>query len=862
MIRIQKIITAMKLERYFVALLLLLSFSFVGYGQDDNKADKLYKELGYGTAISEYKSTVGEEGKLDRKTMIRLANSYRLIGDYRNAELYYAQIVESSDKALYRLYYAQALQANGKCEQAKKYYLEYDALVSLEAAEEGKVGNDRRGQILANACDQEFTTAQVVLNNETNLNTPSLDFSPTYYQDGLIFVSTRGINRSVQNEDAWLNGKFMDLFYAEIGSETKNFSVPLPLASIINSKFHEGPLTFDQSGSTMYFTRNNFKGGRRGFNAKKITKLKIYGADWDGEEWSNIWELPFNDDAYNHCHPTLSADGQHMYLSSDREGGYGGHDLYISTFTNGEWSTPVNLGEQVNTPGNELFPFVHDDGTLYFASNGHAGLGGLDIFSAQPIGAEDVEQTWSIPTNLGKPINSTKDDFGFITDITKRSGYLSSSREGGAGGDDIYSFKGDLGNRTLHAGRIYAYDEQSTSLLKGALVSVVPCDIGTTGAASGDNAFNAKLIPVPGKDGEFTLRIVSGDAASGTSSSGEGKLTDMKGEVTYDLECNKEYCIYVEKSGYRSAEKRFVTSDCEDGIELAIPMRRESAAISSSVNYTTSASADMMLNGMVINKLYNTSIPNATVYLTNSCTGETSTALSTADGTFSFPADCGCDYTLKGEKVGLGTITQSLSTMNVDCSQPIQTKLLLGGTPPSVISTPAPVTIPAYRPATTTLSNVTNYTVGDVIELEHIYYDFDKADIRRDATIDLDKLANILQRYPAMTIELSSHTDARAVDVYNLDLSQRRAQAAIEYLVAKGIGRSRLVPKGYGETQPRNHCVDGIKCSELEHQRNRRTEIRVLTTQSNVDVRYIDNEPEYIDIPGQNISPTLPQGNE
>ena len=731
---------------------LLLAVSLHAQDERDTKGDKYYKGLGYGSAIPEYKSTVGEEGRLDRKTMIRLANSYRLIGDYQNAELYYAQIVESSSKALYRLYYAQALQANGKCEAAKKYFLEYDQLVQADIAEGSGAGEDRRGRILANACDTEFSSNEnLVLKNEAALNTASLDFSPAFYKNGLVFVSTRGLSRAAQNEDAWLNSKFMDLFYSEIqtkeGEQSSNLSAPKALPNVINSKFHEGPLTFDKSGNTMYFSRNNYQKGKRRFSARKITKLKVYGADWDGEEWGNVWELPFNNDEDSHCHPTLSADGRYMYLSSDRAGGYGGHDLYVSTFQNGEWSTPVNLGAGINTPGNELFPFMHEDGTLYFASNGHAGLGGLDVFMAKPDAAltenKEAVPLWSTPVNLGEPLNSLKDDFGLIVDITGRSGYISSSREGGLGGDDIYSFKG---------------------MLEGATPK-------------------------------------------------EKEMTD-----------------------------------------------------------TATPTDALMISGTVINKLYNKSVPNATVYLTNKCTGETAAKLTDSQGGFAFMGECGCDYTLKGEKAGIGSATAYPSTLNVDCSQDIQTRLLIGGeisaapTAPSIISSappPAPTRIisrtpvvttpappPIYRPATTTFSASTTYTVGDVIELEHIYYDFDKANIRSDASVDLDKLADVLRRYPGMSIELSSHTDSRATDVYNQALSQRRAQAAVNYLVARGITPERLRARGYGESQLRNNCADGTPCSETEHQRNRRTEFRVLTTDGNVDVRYIDNEPDYIDLPG------------
>jgi len=229
-----------------------------------------------------------------------------------------------------------------------------------------------------------------------------------------------------------------------------------------------------------------------------------------------------------------------------------------------------------------------------------------------------------------------------------------------------------------------------------------------------------------------------------------------------------------------------------------------------------------MIAGTVINKLYNKAVPDATVYLTNKCTGQTEAKLTDSNGSFSFMGECGCDYTLKGEKAGIGSATAYPSTLNVDCSQDIQTRLLIGGEVISSTPAPAPTIIASPPPPTRIISRT-------------LYYDFDKANIRSDASIDLDKLADVLRQYPGMSIELSSHTDSRATDVYNQALSQRRAQAAVNYLVAKGIAPERLTARGYGESQLRNACADGNPCSEAEHQRN---------------VRYIDNEPEYIDLPG------------
>jgi len=203
----------------------------------------------------------------------------------------------------------------------------------------------------------------------------------------------------------------------------------------ITTRYHEGPVAFSKNGNQIFFTRNNYQNGQKKTNRKGDTLLKIYTATRNGTDWANIKELAFNSDDYDQCHPTLSADGLVLYFSSNKEGGYGGMDLYKSKYVNGRWSEPTNLGPTINTAKNEVFPFIHQNGTLYFASNGHGGYGGLDVFSSvQPDG------DWRTPVNAKSPINSLYDDFGFILDQDAATGYFSSSRPKGNGKDDIYRF--------------------------------------------------------------------------------------------------------------------------------------------------------------------------------------------------------------------------------------------------------------------------------------------------------------------------------------------------------------------------------------------------------------------------------------
>lgn len=277
----------------------------------------------------------------------------------------------------------------------------------------------------------------IAVENVVVVNTNKLDFSPTFYRDGIVFVSNRKRPKSARkitdNKDEWLGDNFMSLYYAPKTAD--GLDIPQEFSVNITTRYHEGPVAFSKDGNRIFFTRNNYENGQKKTNRKGDTLLKIYTAVRNGEDWTSIAELPFNVDEYDQCHPTLSADGRVLVFSSNREGGKGGMDLYKSEFLNGQWSAPINLGPQINTSQNEVFPYVHDDGKLYFASNGHGGYGGLDV-----LVAKKMNSTWASPTNIGSPINSIDDDFGYILEASGKGGYFSSSRRSGLGKDDIYQF--------------------------------------------------------------------------------------------------------------------------------------------------------------------------------------------------------------------------------------------------------------------------------------------------------------------------------------------------------------------------------------------------------------------------------------
>lgn len=824
--------------------------------REEKKAEKWYEDLGYSAALEAYGNK--PDGSYDLEDLIKIAESHRKNADYYNAQKWYGQVVKKTDEPIYKLYYAQALQANGHYEAARNFFLDYDREASKGLAP-GEVP-DRRGAMGAQACAavQNFRHAKdIKIRNVAELNTKKLDFSPSYVDGGLIFVSTRDNESMAKRKDTWINDNFMELFYASHGDVAGVYAQPVSFSPEINTKFHEGPMTMAKDGKTMFFTRNNYNKGKRGKSKRNITMLKIYASEKNSdEEWGNVKELSFNSDDYHACHPTLSADGQRLYFSSNREGGFGGMDIYMSEFNDGNWSDPVNLGEEVNTKGNEVFPFIHDSGVLYYASNGLPGLGGLDIFTASPL-AKNGETVWSNVSNLGLPYNSKKDDFGFIMNEEGTKGYLTSSRPGGKGADDIYSWASsneplDLDDEDLLVtGRMGVCDEETGEKIAGAKVVAFE-DIeeeATTGEEYNDYVLGLKPT---NKDGDYVLSIKKKvDKATGVS---EVFTTDENGEFEYKMKPGQNYLFKVVKMGYVDAADAYETdaSAYSTAISHCIPMKKRTCT---------------PMKGQVFNEVYkDKTIPAAKVTLLNKCTGELTQVESEADGSYEFCLECGCEYELLGTKNNFSQDKQRVSLLNRDCNETVVQNLNLrfglydafaDNTPP-----PAPRTAPnpyPYPPAypqnpgayvsNNFGGNYNGNMTGRSIVLEKLYYDFDKYYIRPDAARELDKVVQLLREFPSMEIELSSHTDARGTDKYNETLSQNRADAAVEYIISKGISASRLSARGYGERYPRNRCKDEIDCTEEQHQYNRRTEIKITSfaRYNEVRVDYIDNAPEVID---------------
>ena len=274
----------------------------------------------------------------------------------------------------------------------------------------------------------------IIITNETEINSIFQEYSPAFYQNGLVFIASNPSVNTEKKEDDNTGKATTSLFFAA-RNDNGSLQKPLTFAEELSTKFYDGPLSFSKDGNTIYFTRTNLRRGKPVKAKDGLVKLKIYAATKKDNKWVDIFELPFNNAEYDCAHPSVSNDGRRLYFSSNRPDGFGGMDLYVSTLINGKWSDPVNLGPKVNTDKNEIFPFIHADGKVYFASNGHKGIGNLDIFCTMK-----TDTGWVKPQNLPEPINSRSDDFGLIVSADKKSGYFSSNRASGKGDDDIFNF--------------------------------------------------------------------------------------------------------------------------------------------------------------------------------------------------------------------------------------------------------------------------------------------------------------------------------------------------------------------------------------------------------------------------------------
>ncbi len=395
------------------------------------KADKQYDKFAYVDAIKTYER-IFAKGYKSQDMLQKLGDSYYFKADLDNAAKWYGELFSFTQDVAPEYYYRYA--------QSLKAIKDYQKADEMLAKFNQKSGNDLRAKL---AASQKDYLAQIKKNSgrytieNAGINSKYSDYGSAFYNNKVVFASARDTGGLGHRKHAWTGESFTNLYSADMVSEGA-LSTPTKFGNNLNSRFHESTPAFTKDGKTIYFTRNNFLDGKKGKDAKKSTLLKIYKATLDGDRWSNITELPFDSDQYDVAHPALSPDEKTLYFASNMPGTLGQSDLYkVSINADGSYGTPMNLGNVINTEGRETFPMVTSEGELYFASDGHPGLGGLDIF----VSKAEKDGSYKEVLNVGEPLNSSHDDFGFLINEKTRLGYITSNRDGGQGGDDIYKFK-------------------------------------------------------------------------------------------------------------------------------------------------------------------------------------------------------------------------------------------------------------------------------------------------------------------------------------------------------------------------------------------------------------------------------------
>ena len=640
--------------------------------------------------------------------------------------------------------------------------------------------------------------------NMADLNSDKSEFCAVPWAGGVVFTSTRGHDGLTVCVDDLTNERYSDIYVANATSE--GFDKPQPLRGRANRRYHDGVTTFGNDGLLMYFSRNADSP-----NKQDVMPLKILASTIDEKGWSDDYELNFNLDLYSSCHPTLSRDGRVMVFASNRPGGYGGMDLYETNLVNGEWSEPKNLGPKVNTEGNEIFPFL-DEQVLYFSSNGYKKGRDLDILYAERA------PVWTAIEALPAPINGDTDDFGFVRIENTERGYFSSNRDEGMGGDDIYGF--ERTPEVVESIPLLVMDEENGERLSRASMAVFPA-----GTKIGNWSPEEQILE--SQAGEvYLVRVPTGNGEP-KEAIGRVYFTNPEGTVDLPLTGPRSYTVRVERTGYEPAELTLTEQQLAGSDPIEIELRRTSTTPTVPTTPTKTSPKTVTASIELYNRRTERTYPYGSVEITNHCTGTTESFSADAAGIYSTEFVCGCSYEIVSSAPGTGT---NLTLFSPDCETrsnlsmrapllPIASELAEASTSPATTPTPA---------VTTTTTTEDRYEVGDRFVLEDLYYDFNKFNIRSDAAEDLDRLVAAMQQYPTLKVELSSHTDSRGSDAYNLWLSDRRAKAAVSYVVAKGIDAARITARGYGETQLTNDCGNGVKCDDAAHQANRRTEVRIV----------------------------------
>ncbi|MEX2485774.1 MAG: OmpA family protein [Brumimicrobium sp.] len=713
--------------RYTLLFILFVTCFQLNAQLKQKLADTHYDNLAYYDAAPIYAELADkflEKKKGSKENIKRAAISYGKIFDFKKSNKYYRSLLKLDFEALDENEYMEYV---NQLRMTKQYQ---QSITIAQSASKLFPENKFFMLIASKGTDLDNFYADSTLNEVKKMpfNSSQGDFSPFIYNEGLVFT-TKAIHKGfLTGHYAWDHANFTNIVYTT--NKDGEWKKPKALPNQFFSRKHDGPVAFSSDETKMVIT-HNYSGKEK---KEGIRYLALYLSEKNAKgEWNDLEPFPHDVKSSNTGHGCFSPDGNTLYFVSDREGAVGKTDIYFSKYENNEWRKPENL-TQANTEGEEMFPFVSADNKLYFASNGHLGLGGLDVF------ALDLNNSSARPINLGAGINSAADDFGLIVDESLKSGYFSSDR--GDFIDRIFSWERTLPKITLK-GYVYAAYSPKESLV------------------------NQKVLLMTNNAND-TIQLI----------------TDENGYFECEIDHSQNYALRTQKEFFELDEK----------IDFSTNEIRSDTTIHKDLSLLPTK---ITVKIQVLEKKSRQVIPESKISFLNQKTKHDTIVFADKNGSIELDVDRHQNYWVRASKKGFIDDETAFKTGNYS-DKYVELNLEL----PKI-------------------------NKGEKFKLENIFYDLNESTLRDESKIALDKLSEFLLENN-LKIELSAHTDSRGTRGYNQNLSQKRAQSCVDYLIKKGIPKYNIVAKGYGESKLVNECSDGIECNENQHQENRRTEVKIL----------------------------------
>lgn len=624
-----------------------------------------------------------------------------------------------------------------------------------------------------------WAQAPVVTNVEA-INTAQSEYAPVYYGSDLVYVH-QPINGRY---DVASKQNYFELFRSPTTNDRrkkgKRFTIE-PRAT-----YHEGPVSFSKDGRQVFFTKTNTKGGVSQSASSGEAKLKIYYAYQGQYGWTGVQELPINDDERNTLHPSLSADGNRLFFTSDRiEDGFGGLDLYFSEWVDGKWTAPINMGPEVNTSADECYPFIHDSGQLFFASNREGGSGRMDLYSMDLSGRQ-----WGKVYRLPPPYNTKYDDFGFILAADSKTGYLSSNRVGSKGKDDIYAFTAPQGmqsfiGNTVRKEAVSIYSAETSGRLTNARLFLYE--------QSAKESVEAPIRLQRLKEETYLLRTANTDFEPPLV---RQFISGADGLAEIELKEGRSYRMLIQKAGYRPELIRFNYGP--DGPSRALEVVLQSGECT-------------LVSGRVISEENASPIGLAEVtFHPVDCSSQPVKATTDLDGSYFVCLPSNCNYQVVLQHP---SFLEATSAFNAAAKVESFHEFNVAMTPQGV----------------TVANGIATLSAQSTILLKDIQYTDDRFELSSQYQSELQLLSKLLTESPSMTILIENHTETNGPEVYHQEMSEKRVAEIKSYLVKSGVAPDRIKTVAHGSRVPLLNCKRPANCSASQHRSNRRTEIKILT---------------------------------